>query len=84
MLADAGGEDEAVEAAERARQCADFPADAKDEEVYRLFRMGIGARKQRAHIARQSAGDAEEAGATVKKILDLRDVEALFHAEDGE
>ena len=37
MLADASGEDERVETAERGRKRAQFPSDAIDEQINRLL-----------------------------------------------
>src|SRR6478736_6200096 len=63
-LADAGGEDDGVQAAERGGERAELAPDAIDEEFHRELRAGRFGLEELAHIARNS-GNAEEPGLLV-------------------
>ena len=79
VLADAGGEDDRVEAAERRGERAELAADPVDEEVDGELRPRLGRLEQRAHVARH-ARDAEQAGLAVDQLLDRPRVHpALVH-----
>src|SRR5512144_2588601 len=69
VLADARGEDDRVEPAERGGERAQLAPDAVDEEVDRRLGRRVAARLERAHVARD-AGDAEQARLLVDQLLD--------------
>ena len=73
VLADAGGEDEAVQPAERRGQRADVARDAMDEDLDGEARRAARARQQVAEVG-GDAGQAEHAGAAVEQVLHLRGV----------
>src|SRR4051812_33178063 len=60
MLADAAGEDQAVQSLKRVRHRRDLLRRPEGEEIDRLPRRGRAAREQRAHV-RGYAGDPEQA-----------------------
>src|SRR4051794_34724934 len=60
MLADAAGEDQTVQPAQRGRHHRDLLRRTEGEELDRLPRRSLTARQQRAHVGRD-AGDAEQA-----------------------
>src|SRR5690606_21770584 len=66
VLADAGREDEGVEAAQGCGEGADLAADAVDEEVYRFSCMRIAAVEQGLHVS-GNARNAEQAGLLIKQ-----------------
>src|SRR3954470_20933606 len=59
MLADAAGEDQAVQPAKRGRHHCHFLRGTKREELDRLPRRSLAARKQLAHV-RGDAGDTAQ------------------------
>ncbi len=68
LLADAGGEDEGIEAAECGRQHAGMQADAVDEVVERQRRAWLGARQQLPYVI-ADAGEALQPTVLVEKLL---------------
>src|SRR5260221_13370531 len=59
VLADAGREDDRVEAAERGGERADLPADPVDEEIDGQANARVRARFERAHGPPDSPGAAQ-------------------------
>ncbi len=83
VLADACGEDEAVDSAERRRHRRDFLCRAIDEVVECQARGRLAAREQTAHVV-ADARDADQPGLLVENGLDVfhRQAESLEEIED--
>ena len=69
VLADAAGEHDGIESAQRARQRTQLPADAVNEQIHREFRSRFVGSKQGAHVA-GNAGDAEQARLLIEQLFD--------------
>src|SRR5262245_35268257 len=69
VLADASGEHDGVESAERRRQRSELAPDAIHEEIDRCLRGRIVGRFERPHVA-GNPGHAEKARLRVQKLLD--------------
>jgi hypothetical protein len=75
VLADAGGEDEPVDAAHHAGQPADLPGGAVDEIVHGQAGLGLAASQQVAHVI-ADAGDTQQARPLVEDGLHVLGREA--------
>ena len=80
VLADAGGEDEAVDAAHGGRQHPGEERDAVDEIVERELGARLGAREQVSHVV-ADAGQPLEPAVVIEQMLDLVGAHALLGQE---
>src|SRR6185312_6059379 len=84
VLADAGREHDAVQAAERVRERGSLPPDAVGKKLNGFRRSHVGARKQRAHVTGNTAGYSQQAGAPVEEVFHLlhRQAASLLQIEN--